>query len=274
MAPKTVLHRSKQGKIHLKLSLQENAYSFLNQSLQNYRKTARRIHEWPFALLHITQCLELLLKQLLKESHPVLIFEDVDKPKRTVSLEQALARLEAIGVAFEEKEKRNIRRAAEYRNLAVHFEVEIKKFEWKNVYAQLFEFVHFFHHKHLKSEIHHHIDKQNWSVEAGLMHYFKKNFVVYNGVEMHKDNPKYILDAQLQPHVWFGLKACSRFKYGDEPGCLSVDPAFSEIPCHDCGVIKGQYHVDGCDQEECPNCHRQLLGCDCWIHGSGEGTRV
>ncbi len=143
--------------------------------------------------MHITQCLELLLKQLLRDIHPILIYEDVDKPKRTVSLEQALARLETIGVVFEEKEKRNIKTATEYRNLAVHYEVEINKFEWKNVYAQLFEFVHFFHHKHLKSEIHNHIDKDNWPVEVRLMRYFRMNFVVYNGVEMHKDNPKDIL---------------------------------------------------------------------------------
>ncbi len=265
MVGKSTLNRSKEPKIHLKLSLQENAYGFINQSLRNYRKTGRNLHEWPFALLHITQCLELLLKQLLKEIHPILIYEDVDKPRHTVSLERALARLETIGVAFEEKEKRNIRRAAEYRNLAVHSEVAINRFEWKNVYAQLFEFVHFFHHKHLKSEIHSHIEEANWSTEAQLIGYFKKNFVTYNGVEIHKDTPKKILSAQLEPHFWLGLKAFARFKYGEEPMWLELDPTFALAPCHDCGVLKGQYHAAGCDMEECPKCRKQLLGCGCWI---------
>ena len=150
-------------------------------------------------------------------------------------------------------------------NLAVHFEVEINKFEWKNIYAQLFEFVHFFHHKHLKSEIHNHIEKGNWSVEAQLMRYFQKNFVVYNGVEMHKDTPKDILDAQQQPHLWSGLKAFARFKYGDEPMWLAIDPTYAKALCGDCGVLKGQYHAEGCDFEECPKCRNQLLGCGCWL---------
>jgi hypothetical protein len=256
--------KAKEPAIHLKMSLRENAYSFLNQSLRNYRKTNRSVQQWAFALVHITQCLELLLKQLLKEIHPILIYEDVDNPKRTVSLDQALARLENIGVNVEEKERINIRRAVEYRNRVVHFEVEINKFEWKNVFAQLFEFVHFFHHKHLKSEIHKHIEKDNWSIEASLMRYFKKNFVMYNGMEMHKDNPRDIFDAQQTPHIWKELTAYPRIKFGDEQGAFAAAPNFAVLPCHDCGVVKGQCHVEGCDVEECPKCRGQLLGCSCW----------
>ena len=249
---------------HLKLSLAENAYSFLNQSLRHYRKTPRTVGQWPFALLHITQSLELLLKEVLKEIHPILIYEDVDRPKRTVSLEQALVRLESVGVAIVEKERVNIRKAAEYRNRVVHSEVELNKFEWKKIYAQLFEFVHFFHHKHLPAELHSHIAKENWPVEARLMRYFRENFVVYNGAEMHKDNPKEILDAQRYPYMSNSRRKCRRIKYGDEPGCISFNPDFADIPCHDCGVLKGQYHCDGCDVEECPKCHHQLLGCSCY----------
>jgi hypothetical protein len=34
-------------------------------------------------------------------------------------------------------------------------------------------------------------------------------------------------------------------------------------PCHDCGVILGEIHLDGCDMERCPRCDRQYLGCGC-----------
>lgn len=37
-------------------------------------------------------------------------------------------------------------------------------------------------------------------------------------------------------------------------------------PCHDCGVREGVYHHDGCDNEQCPACGGQLLGCECdWV---------
>lgn len=93
------------------------------------------------------------------------------------------------------------------------------------------------------------------------MRYFRENFVVYNGLEMHKRNPKYIIDAQRRVYVSSGRRRYRRIKYGDEPGWLKFNEKFADIPCHDCGVVKGQYHTDGCDVEECPKCHHQLLSC-------------
>jgi len=80
-------------------------------------------------MLHITQSIELALKKLLFDAHPILIYEDIDRPKHTVSLELALSRLEAIGITIGEKEKVNIRRAAVHRNRVVHYEFEVNKFE-------------------------------------------------------------------------------------------------------------------------------------------------
>jgi len=31
--------------------------------------------------------------------------------------------------------------------------------------------------------------------------------------------------------------------------------------CHDCNVEEGQLHLEGCDNERCPICKRQLLSC-------------
>lgn len=36
-----------------------------------------------------------------------------------------------------------------------------------------------------------------------------------------------------------------------------------EIRCHDCNCLLGEKHYDGCDVEECPFCHSQLISCDC-----------
>lgn len=50
-----------------------------------------------------------------------------------------------------------------------------------------------------------------------------------------------------------------RVPFGSEAG-ISVNTQ----PCHDCLVQKGQYHVLGCDAEDCPNCAGPLISCGCW----------
>jgi hypothetical protein len=88
-SPKRV-PRKNVSTANLMLSLEQNAYGFLNQSLRHYRKTPRNVQEWPFALLHIVQSLELLLKRVLETINPILIYKDIDEPspqKHSVSLE-------------------------------------------------------------------------------------------------------------------------------------------------------------------------------------------
>lgn len=33
--------------------------------------------------------------------------------------------------------------------------------------------------------------------------------------------------------------------------------------CHDCNIKIGGIHHPGCDVEECPKCHGQLISCGC-----------
>ena len=247
-----------------KYSLLENSYRFLNESLQHAKKAPRNIHDWPFAILNIIQSIELLLKHILREHHPILVYENVDRPKNTVSLCQALDRLITIAkVTVDEKEKSIIHKTNKYRNLILHFEFYVNTSEFKNIFAQLFEFVHYFHLKHLKCELHEKIDKNLWGVEARYMKYFKNRFVMYNGLEVDKEHPSEIVKAQK--HIGYLLNGVEyyRIKYGSEEyGECEFN---ADIPCHDCAVLKGQYHTDGCDVEQCPKCREQALGCGCFI---------
>ena len=72
--------------------------------------------------------------------------------------------------------------------------------------------------------------------------------------EMHAANgcvklPVKTIDGPLDPVL-----------YGSEIG---NPPEPEGHRCHDCGALPGYYHHAGCDWEQCPRCHDQLISCDC-----------
>ncbi len=85
----------------------------------------------------------------------------------------------------------------------------------------------------------------------------KDERVIYNGVEVVAWWPARIEAAQFVTQYEIDDIPYARVRYGDE------QRPWPAGPCHDCAVLRGQYHVPGCDAEECPRCHGQAIGCDC-----------
>jgi hypothetical protein len=83
--------------------------------------------------------------------------------------------------------------------------------------------------------------------------------IVYRGLSMVVGWPEKIIEAQEIPSLTVQGKSILRVPYGDEQS----DWGAARMPCGDCNVRKGEFHVPSCDVEECPACHGQLITCDC-----------
>ncbi|MGI9445988.1 MAG: hypothetical protein ACR2N1_26210 [Rubripirellula sp.] len=84
--------------------------------------------------------------------------------------------------------------------------------------------------------------------------------VEYHGVLMSADWPQEIEDAQeLKGYVMHG-QPLNRVKHS-----AAGDAGEQGELCQECGVLKGQFHVPGCQQEDCPRCAGKLVECSCEI---------
>jgi hypothetical protein len=242
----------------LEMDLLDNAYDFMNESLRAARSAEQRARAWKFAIVHIVQAIELLLKERLRLGHPVLIYENVDKQKNTVSLGLAMTRItDALGIQLTEKEVTSIEKARRWRDLMIHYEFELPVAEAKAIYSRLFEFATAFHAEHLGSDLHGHVEEELWPKEAELMAFFRREFIPYHGTEVHQSIPKEIIEAQKITHYTIDGEQFERVAYGSER------PDFKATICHDCSVVDAQLHLVGCDVEVCPKCRDQALSCAC-----------
>lgn len=87
-----------------------------------------------------------------------------------------------------------------------------------------------------------------------------ERFVFYRDVEMSADWPDKIRRAQAQTTLVIEGHQYPRLRFGRER------PLRTDVTtCHDCAVVVGEFHVPGCDNEQCPRCHLQLISCGCDI---------
>jgi hypothetical protein len=87
----------------------------------------------------------------------------------------------------------------------------------------------------------------------------ERRMFLYRGALVVEGWPEQMLAAQEIKTRRLGDRVVPRVRYGEESG----DWGASTRPCGDCAVIKGEFHVEGCDIERCANCGGQRISCAC-----------
>lgn len=249
----------------LRLSLLDNAFDSLNESLAYVDRGPSHPTRWKFALLNVMHALELLLKHRLRVENELLVWENVDRPTRTASLETAVQRLVRLNLGVNEKDRQTIDRARVWRNNITHYEVDLVIEEVREVYLQTFEFFDRFLREQLGDSLTDRVRDQHLRTAADLIFEFKQEFVMFRGRQMHRRWPRMLIAAQKFETMHEGETEYRRLRWGDEihwhDGTMrDLQPADY---CRDCGTELGAFHGPMCCLENCPKCGGQLISCDC-----------
>ena len=267
-------------KSKLQLNLLENAYDYLNSSLEYVVRAQREGSQrlWKFAVLHIAFCMELMFKERLKRAHELLIYANIDKYKpitretKTVPWNILVERIKYVmGERFERIDLGRLDLAQRLRNQILHYDVELEFPSIYHDFANLLNFVREFHKEIRESDeetLHQHVSRELLAgelpmVESDLSQAFIEEIVYFNGIFMRKELQDEIIEEQPKSQLIVEGNEYLRIRFGASDEWTDIDPNYAIRPCHDCGVIKGQIHILHCDMERCPRCKEQLVSCGC-----------
>jgi len=245
----------------LKLNLYDNAIGFAEEALEKAIAAEKDSKHWKYAILSLVQSIELSLKEALQRSHPFLIYDNIDKPNKTVTLDQASKRLKRLqGFVLTTDEEKALQTASGVRNRIIHHEIDEDLVELKLVFARLLGFLNDFHGEHLNEYLQAVIQRDLWSEAANINDYgsvlFKRAQV--RMVEDEVDDRSCLITCPK-----CGWEALS--PYGDnQERCYVCEKSTCLVTCNKCEKVI----IDG-DGEEWlgkPYCHTcwDFLNDDSW----------
>jgi hypothetical protein len=261
----------------LRLSLLQNAYEYLNESLVQLSRAREQGDQlsWKSALLNITFCIELMLKERLRREHHLLIYANIDRFRpitretTTVSWKVLIERLHyVLGSEFSELDAGRLSLAQLYRNQMLHYDVFLEFPDAYHDFANLLNFVSKFYSTFLRRNeedyLRNHIRQNLWFEEDELVFAFEEEIVFYNDIFMSISLKDELEKEQGRADITLDGEIFKRIPYGSSKEYSGLDLGdYSSRPCGDCKAGKGQFHLLGCDIERCPKCGRQLLSCRC-----------
>jgi hypothetical protein len=203
-----------------KLGFLDNSHRFLREAADKGRLAGDNPDQWMFAVAALVQSVELALKAALAEIHPVLIYESIDNPKRTVTIAAATSRLKSPEMGkmiFSEKDEIRLKRAIKIRNDLTHSDFSVNLAQIEANFHEVFAFLAEFNRRSFNINI------EN-IVEPAQLVAFLENRKHHR--EMLERALTRINDEEIEPHL---LRSCS---YCTEDTCVEDIDEFRCYLCH------------------------------------------
>lgn len=267
----------------LKFNLLENSIDYLVSSIDLYYEadengeygnfaSFRNKRKWKTAFILLCQATELILKYGLQKTNTALIYDNLDAASispdaKTIDASKSLLRLKNLNaLSLSNDEIDFVQNCFRLRNKFIHYEAEIDCNRMKEQFAKLTVlFMKIYSNFVGNNKINYNTDKDEfYNNQINELVYFDENLTIFRGQEVQKDELegyKKELDFNQKHSVLKDEQGVEfkRIKYSSVRNYTEKEYEY----CGDCGAINDEYHVFGCDIEECPKCGGQLLSCEC-----------
>jgi hypothetical protein len=201
------------------------------------------------AILTVFHAMELMLKERLAQTNPILIYKNIDTKitadAMTVSVREALTRLENLGLGIPDEEKKTIENIQRVRNRIEHHRYDLNENEDDAIIASSLKFILYFVEFVFERKLDGHID-------SNILRDINHRVFEYNerqGLAEHRFNewahmewPDWDEEKSDLPEEFGGALPCPECRqdwlvigWHDKPVCFCCNTTIDANVCGDCG---------------------------------------
>lgn len=147
----------------IEMNLLDNSVDYARKALRDAVDASTDPRSWKYAINNLGQAVELAVKERLRREHRILVFQNIDKPKMSVSFKTAISRLaNACEVTLHPSEAGLLTKVVHSRNQFMHQECSIDEANAKVIFAKSMGILRDFYIKQLEVDFVRKIDPGLW----------------------------------------------------------------------------------------------------------------
>ena len=244
-------------KENIEIGLEENALDSLKHGIEHF-VIDKRNTDLKYAILHIAHSVELFVKARLAKEHFLLIFtkpENSTDDDKTVTLDEAIKRLEAVKIKFNEDSKLAFNELQKTRNRVQHYKLTFSKEEIKNIIGRSIKYLEIFLNQELNIVLRNNLSKDTYEVLADAIFSYEE-LLAKAKEEMNNYLPS------GKERLDYKIDICSNC--GNQTIIYPVSSRKDENHLVECFFCHQEFEVG-----ECSRCGRVIYGeeticVDCW----------